>query len=346
MFTPPEAPSALRIGIVGAGSIVRQRHLPNLRLLPGIHIQSVANSTLESAQTFCQQHAPEAIPTARWEDVVDNDEVDIVWVGATPWLHHDATDFALSCGKHVFCQARMAATRAEAERMWEASLRYPELVTALCPPPQGMKHGLLVQKLLADGAIGTPHQALLHSLSATWLDPAAPLHWRQNDTVSGIQILTLGIYIEVLQRWLGNIATVSAKGRVVIPQRSQDTVHIPDFVHVNATFTSGLEASLSFSGVAAHAPTDRLWIFGSDGTLSYDFTTDEVSLGLRNGPMEIQSVPSDLIRNWTVEADFINAVRHRAAPRPKPDFTEGTLYMRVVDAVNRSLANASTESCI
>jgi len=344
--TQPDHPSELRIGIVGAGSIVRQRHLPNLRALPGIRIQAVANSTLESARSFCRSFAPEATPIERWEDVVDNDEVDIVWIGAPPWLHHDATDFALSCGKHVFCQARMAATRAEAERMWEASLRYPELVTALCPPPQGMKHGLLVQKLLADGAIGTPHQALLHSLSPAWLDPDAPLHWRQNDAVSGIQILTLGIYIEVLQRWLGPVSQVTARGRIVIPQRSQDTVHIPDFVHVQAGFASGLEASLSFSGVAAHAPGDRLWIFGSEGTLTYDFTSDEVALGRRDGPMKILPVPAELVRDWTVEADFIHAVRNPNSPRPKPDFTEGTLYMRVVDAVNRSLSTGNTEPCI
>lgn len=96
----------------------------------------MANSTLESARAFRQKHAPEAQPLARWEDVVDNDDVEIVWISATPHLHHDATDFALSCGKHVFCQARMAPTRAEAERMWEASQRYPDRVTALCPPPR------------------------------------------------------------------------------------------------------------------------------------------------------------------------------------------------------------------
>jgi hypothetical protein len=40
---------------------------------------------------------------------------------------------------------------------------------------------------------------------------------------------------------------------------------------------------------------------------------------------------------WTVERDFIAAVRHPAGPRPKPDFTEGICYMRVVDAISRSL---------
>lgn len=336
----------LHIGIVGAGGIVKQRHLPNLRQIPGVRIRAVANSSLESARAFCQEHAPEAEPLARWEDVVDNDAVDIVWIGATPYLHHDATDFALRCGKHVFCQARMAATRAEAERMWEAAMRHPELVTALCPPPQGMKHGLFVQKLLAEGAIGTPHEALLHSFSAAWLDPAAPMHWRQNEDISGIQILTLGIYIEVLQRWLGPIDKVAARGRVVFPERGHDIVRIPDFVHVMASFASGLEASLNFSGVAAHAPADKLWLFGSEGALCHDFATDEIYLGRRDGPFEKQLVPPDLAREWTVEADFIRAVRDPSAPRPRPDFTEGTLYMRVVDAVHRALRSGKTERCV
>jgi predicted dehydrogenase len=344
MTTPP--PSPLRIGIVGAGGIVKTRHLPNLRKIPGIHIQAVANSSLESAAAFCREHAPEATPMARWEDVVDHDEVDIVWIGATPYLHHDATDFALSLGKHVFCQARMAATRAEAERMWEASMRYPELVAALCPPPHGMKHGLMIKKLLAGGAIGVPHQISLHSFAASWLPAEKPMHWRQDETVSGIQILTLGIYVEVLQDWFGNIHSVQADGRVVFQARDGRTVRIPDFVNVLAEFDSGLRGSLQFSGVAAHAPADKLWIFGSEGTLSYDFDTDEIALGRVGESMGPVEVPAELTREWTVEEDFIHAVRNAGAPRPRPNFTDGTLYMRVVDAVNRSLANGGSVRCI
>jgi hypothetical protein len=47
----------------------------------------------------------------------------------------------------------------------------------------------------------------------------SPMHWRQQMDISGIQILTLGIYVEVLHRWLGQINEVEARGNVVIPQR-------------------------------------------------------------------------------------------------------------------------------
>lgn len=335
----------LRIGIIGAGSIVKQRHLPGLLALPNVKISAVANSTLASAEAFCRDHAPTARPIARWEDLVDNEEVDIVWIGAHPHMHHDATCFGLQCGKHVFTQARMAASLQEAERMWEKALTFPDLVTAICPAPHGMKGGEMVKKLLTEGAIGTPYHALLHSFSASWLDAAQPAHWRQKVEISGVQILTLGIYTEVLQRWLGHIVEVQARGSVVIPERQGYSVETPDFVQVLARFRSGLEATLVFSGVAAHAPTDKLWLFGSAGTLSYDFQTEEISLGKPGSQMEIIPVPSDMQRDWTVERDFIRAVRDPLAPRPKPDFTEGVCYMRVVEAVWESMENSSAVKC-
>ena len=336
----------IRIGFVGAGGIVKQRHLPGLRALPNIRITAVANSTLASAEAFCRDFAPEAQPIERWEDVVDNEDVDVVWVGAHPYMHHDATCFGLERGKHVFTQARMAASLQEAERMWEKSLTFPELVSAICPAPQGMKGGEMVKKLLAEGAIGKPHQVMLHSFTGAWLDASQPAHWRQREELSGIQILTLGIYVEVLQRWLGHIVEVEARGNVVTEERQGYKVLIPDFVHVLAKFRGGLEATMMFSGVAAHAPTDKVWIFGSEGTLCYDFQAEEVLLGKPGGKLEVVPVSFEMQRDWTVERDFIAAIRNPGGPRPKPDFVEGVCYMRVVEAVWQAMETSAAVKCV
>jgi hypothetical protein len=50
-------------------------------------------------------------------------------------------------------------------------------------------------------------------------------------------------------------------------------------------------------------------------------------------------------RDWTVERDFIQAVRDPQAPRPKPDFTEGVCYMRVVDAVWEAMETSAAAKC-
>ncbi len=48
----------IRLGIIGAGAIVRDRHLPGLRKHSDVEIVAVSNSTYESAQKFCEENAP------------------------------------------------------------------------------------------------------------------------------------------------------------------------------------------------------------------------------------------------------------------------------------------------
>ncbi|MBL9114166.1 MAG: Gfo/Idh/MocA family oxidoreductase [Verrucomicrobiaceae bacterium] len=333
----------LRIGIIGAGGIVKQRHLPALlKMQDEVRIVAVANQTTGSAQRFVQQHVPGARALDKWEQVASDDEVDAVWVGATPWLHKDATIMALNHGKHVFCQARMARDLSEAGQMWEASLRYPELVTALCPAPHGMTGGEYVKQLLADKAIGDPIHCVLNSFNDAWLDPNKPPHWRQRVDVSGLQVLTLGIYVEVLHRWLGDIVQVQADGGVAIPDRGGYEVEVPDYLNVLCQFRSGVRGALMFSGVASHGRSDELSIFGTEGTLVYDFANERVLLGKPGKPLEELPIPSEHRREWTVEKDFVNAVLDPEAPRPKPDFVEGMRYMRVVQSV--ALAQDSGEA--
>jgi predicted dehydrogenase len=161
--------------------------------------------------------------------------------------------------------------------------------------------------------------------------------------VSGLQVLTLGIYIEVLHRWLGDITHVQADGDVVHAQRGDVEVEVPDFLNVLCRFRSGVHGSLCFSGVASHGRNDELTLFCTGGTLVYDFVTDEVKVGKVGGPLETVTVPTELRREWTVEQDFINAVLDPSAPRPKPDFTEGMRYMRVVHAVAMAQDSGETQ---
>ena len=52
----------LRVGIIGAGDIVKKRHLPGLQKHSEVEIMAVSNSTYESAEKFCQENVPHATP--------------------------------------------------------------------------------------------------------------------------------------------------------------------------------------------------------------------------------------------------------------------------------------------
>jgi hypothetical protein len=49
-------------------------------------------------------------------------------------------------------------------------------------------------------------------------------------------------------------------------------------------------------------------------------------------------VPKELAREWTVENDFLDAVKSGSGERPYPTFEDGLRYMRVVQAVADSRA--------
>jgi predicted dehydrogenase len=329
----------LRIGIVGAGNIVRTRHLPALKRHPEVEIVAVSNSTYESSEKFCGENLPHATPMRNWPELVALPDLDIIWIGTPPYMHSAVTISALEAGKHVFCQARMSMDLAEAEEMLAASKRYPELVTMLCPPPFGLRADLLVKKILAENYIGRPHHVRLQSFTSNYLDPDAPPHWRQKIEISGLNTLTLGIYVEVLQRWLGDITGVFARGRIIYPVRQGYEVIIPDLLAVLCSFENGAEGVLEFSGINALAPGDWLEIYGSAGTLTYDFGSDVLQAGkLGDHALHVVDLPAELAREWRVEEDFLAAVKSKGRIRPNPDFEDGVRYMRVVQAVADSRA--------
>jgi predicted dehydrogenase len=330
----------LRIGMIGAGGIAKKRHLPALAAIPDVAVVAVCNSRVESAQSIAAEFGIAEV-IGSWADLVARPDVDIIWIGTPPLLHAPITIAALEAGKHVFCQARMAMTLAEGRAMLTAAQARPELVTMLCPSPQGMKGEKLFKQLLAERYVGDPWHFRFVADSGFFSDPAAPAHWRQRTELSGDNVLNVGIFGEVLQRWLGSPERLQAQMKVSVPERDGYTVHIPDIVQAFGLWPGNLPGTLEFSGVAQFAEDHLLTIYGSAGTLVYNFTKDRI-FGARRGDAELQpiEIPPQMQTGWSVERDFIHAVRHFG--RPEPSFATGVQNLVFSDALNRSAKSGQT----
>jgi predicted dehydrogenase len=324
----------VRIGIIGAGGIVRQRHLPGLLALPQAQIVAVCNSHAASAHKIAEEyHIPEVLD--EWPEMVGRSDLDVIWIGTPPHLHAPITISALEAGRHVFCQARMAMNLRESREMLAAAQARPQLVTMLCPAPHGMRGGRFFQKLLRDGYTGEIWHFRLTAVTGQFADPHAPPHWRQRTELNGINALSVGIYAEVLGRWIGFPRRLHAQMKVSVPKREGYAVHMPDVVHVFGQWPGGVAGLLEWSGVAHFPPEESLTIYGRDGTLVYNFTRDEV-LGARRGQkvLEVLATPPDLESDWSVEKDFIEAVL--AGGHPEPSFETGVQYMEFTEAIQLS----------
>ena len=334
----------ITIGIIGAGGIVRQRHMPGLATIPGVRVLAVSNRTRASGERFAHEyHVPHVLDD--WRQLVTMPEIDAVWIGTWPYMHHPMTVAALDAGKHVFSQARMAMNVHEAREMLRKAHERPQLVTMLCPPPNGMKGDALMRKLVGEGYLGKLYNLLVRDLGTAYMDPEAPLCWRQIWSLSGYNTLALGIYAERLHGWFGTARKVVALDRTFIPERTTSEGKIgkaerPESVAICAELENGALAHYFFSGVARHSGHSMVEAYGSEGTLIYDMTTDEIK-GARAGEKGLQPIPipPELAREWTVEADFIAGIRE--GKKPSPSFEDGVKYMEFTEAVFRSVERGS-----
>lgn len=328
----------IRIGFVGAGGIVRFRHVPNLREIEGVELVSVCNSTPQSSRCAADVFGFTTVHES-WQDLVHSSEIDAVWIGTWPYMHCPVTLEALRAGKHVFCQARMAMNLNEAAAMRDAAAR-SDRVTMLCPPPMGMKGDFLMRKLIGDGWLGDVYSIHFRDMNGGSIDSKKPITWRQREDLSGFNTLTVGIYAEVIHRWFGYAKSVTAQAKTFIGERPSTDgtlmpVTRPDTVMVLSEMENGALMRWEWSGLSVPESASILEAYGSKGSLRYHFGTDEIDASRNGGPWEPILLTPDTTREWTVEKDFIAAIRE--GKDAHPNFDDGVKYMEFTEAVFRSV---------
>lgn len=328
----------LRIGFVGAGSIVRTRHIPNLQNIEGLEFVSVCNRSQESSERFAQAYGVRKV-YSEWRELVRDNEIDIVWIGTWPNMHCPIALEALEAGKHVFCQARMAMNLAEAQTMRDAA-RKSGKATMLCPPPMGLKGDFAMRQLLDEGVLGDIYSIHFRDINGTFRDPESPIHWRQRECFSGFNTLTIGIYAEVVHRWFGYAANVTAVAKTFITHRSSsggETVAVdrPDIVMVLSEMDNGALMRWEWSSLSSAESVNLLEAYGSRGAVIYDFRDDRIYLSENGKSWEPYPIPAGRERQWTVERDFITTVRDGGEVHP--NFEDGVRYMELTEAIFRSV---------
>src|SRR3989442_10301106 len=291
----------IRVGFVGAGANGRKHHIPKLRALPGIELTAVANRTKESGDRIAAEFGVKRV-YGDWRELVRASDIDAVCIGTWPNTHCEITRAVIENGKHVLCEARMAVDAAEARRMLDASRRAPHLIAQLVPAPNTLEVDSTLQALLAEGYVGEVLAVEIQANQARFVDPHEPLHWRQDAALSGLNVMTMGIWYEALMRWLGAARRVTAMTKIAVSRRKDPTgawqdVRVPDHVDILATLGGGLAtlgggavAHLRFSTVTALAPPSEVWIFGTEGTLRIEADAKRLSGG-RRGDKELREIP-------------------------------------------------------
>ena len=332
----------IRVGIIGAGQNTTSRHIPGLQAIDGVEVVGVCNRSHESSVRVAQEFGIPKIYD-NWLEAIDDPDTEAIVIGTWPYMHCLGTVAALEADKHVMCEARMAMNAEDAHAMRDASLAKPHLVTQIVPSPFTLRVDNTVKRLITEGYIGDL-LAIEVRAGGEFLDPDTPLHWRENFDLSGLNIMSMGIWYEGLIRWVGEATRVVAMGKTFVKMRKDDNglmrpVRIPEHVDIIADMACGAQMHVQVSNVAGLAGTPEGLLFGSSGTLRF---SGNKLYGGQKGDSELAEIdiPAEEEGGWRVEDEFINAIRGNEIIT-HTDFDTGVKYMEFTEAVTLSMVSGT-----
>ena len=109
----------IKVGIIGAGSIVRYRHLPETHENSHAQVGAVCDVVKERAVEMATKYNCRAYTD--YKEFIADQDLDAVIVAATNTMHAEMTIAALQAGKDVLCEKPMATNLKDAQNMIDTS---------------------------------------------------------------------------------------------------------------------------------------------------------------------------------------------------------------------------------
>jgi D-xylose 1-dehydrogenase (NADP+, D-xylono-1,5-lactone-forming) len=255
----------LRIGVLGAAKIARS-FIAGVADSKLIEVVAVASRDLAKGKVFASETGV-ARAHGSYEALLDDPDIDAVYVPLPNTLHAEWVIKALDAGKHVLCEKPLAITSEDARRMFDAAKRNG-VQLAEAYPYRAQPQTLELQRLLASNAIGRV-QTVYASFGVTFTDPA---NIRLDPDRGGGALLDAGSYAMNFVRMVAG----EKPTRVNAIGRWADT-GVERTVIASLEFESGLLGQISCSFSTAYQRHGL--IAGSDGILETTFLNSPPEAG-------------------------------------------------------------------
>ncbi|MHA2000905.1 MAG: Gfo/Idh/MocA family protein [Promethearchaeota archaeon] len=167
-----------RWGIIGCGSIAH-KFIESLKLVNNGILLAVASRTLGNAKKFAQDYD---IPYYynSYEKLVQNPEIDVIYIATTHNMHYENMKLCISHGKHVLCEKTFTLNEHQTqdiitlakkfkvfvmEAMW---MRFMPAIVAVC---ELLKNGIIGPIYSISANFGYRYLKLDHTYSYRFFKP-------------------------------------------------------------------------------------------------------------------------------------------------------------------------------
>lgn len=312
----------IRWGILGVGNVCEVKSAPAMQIIPNSRLVAVMRRSEEKVRDYALRHG---VP--KWytdgEALVDDPEVNAVYIATPPHMHLPLTKIAAAAGKPVYVEKPMARTYAECREMI-AVCEKAKVPLFVAYYRRSLPHFLRIKELLDTGAIGELRS--VHINLKQVLKPDLIVHlennWRVNPEIAGGgYFFDLASHqLDLLDFFFGPI--VSAKGF----SANQAKAYVAEDIVTGAfVFQNGVLGTGNWCFTSSrHAEADEILIYGSNGMIRFETfgkgafeiwydrespTVHELELPRHIQQPLISSIVSDLLGTGTCPSTGITAAR-------------------------------------
>lgn len=276
----------IRWGILATGKIAHA-FARDLVLVPDAELVAVGSRRLSSARAFAEEYAEPAGRPIRahgsYAALVEDPEVDVVYIATPHALHLADALLAFEHGKHVLCEKPLTIAVAEAEEMVAAARRHGlflmEAMWTACHP--GVR---TLRRRLAAGDFGTPRH--LHA-ELGFVVRADPSDRMLDPALGAGALLDMGIYpLTFAHLMLGE--ALGLTGQAVLATAEDAAIDLS--VVMTGAYADGALATMHASMTS--------WS-SSSATIATDL--GRIDLPEFHHPPRITFTPKAELADWTAE---------------------------------------------
>jgi myo-inositol 2-dehydrogenase/D-chiro-inositol 1-dehydrogenase len=252
----------MQVGLVGYGAWGRH-HARAIAAAPSARLAAIATGGADAAADW-----PRARIVADWRTLLDDRDIEAVFVAVPNHLHAEVAHAALRAGKHVLLEKPMALSLADCDALVTAARRSGKVLTIGHELRLSTQWGRM-GALIAEGAIGRPQHVNLQLFRFPYRQGSGG--WRYDAARVGSWILEETVHhFDLVNWWLaasGPPVTIRADalGDPAMPRALDVTMRFADgaLASIN-TAVAGFEHHLAVTVIGEAGSMRALWSAAMD----------------------------------------------------------------------------------
>ncbi|MGC8990760.1 MAG: Gfo/Idh/MocA family protein [Verrucomicrobiia bacterium] len=313
----------VRLGLLGAARIAPAALIRPARKIPEACVLAIAARDPGRARAFARRHGVPRVHES-YEHLIQDPELDAVYIPLPNSLHCEWSIRALRAGKHVLCEKPMASNADEAQQMATAAAETRRVLAEAFH----YRHHPLASRLKAivdSGELGKVRHIEAHFCVPLIL----PGDIRYRYDLAGGATMDLGCYTINLLRYLAG-----AEPRVLEAHARLSSPQVERYMRAELEFPDGCTGRFVCSLFSVVLLRTRAVVRGTEGELRvvgpfHPQLYNRITVR-RGDAVRHERVPGEATFTYQLQA-FVDAVRGRRPMMTSPE--DAIANMRVIDAV-------------